>query len=359
MMKSICSLLLIFSFLLGTPLPIASEAHASLIASELSLSAESAALLCAETGEILYERNAHSPMGMASTTKLMTALVVTEHTSPDRVVSIPSAAVGIEGSSIYLSAGEKLTVEELLYALLLSSANDAAVALALSICPTVEDFCVLMNEKAAKLGLTQTHFVNPHGLYDEQHYTTAYELGIIASAVLEVPLLRQIVAKKKATISHDGKADQRLLVNHNRLLSSYPGAIGMKTGFTKKTGRTLVSAANRDGLTLIAVTLNASDDWKDHSTLLDYGFTHYEMVTYANEGEFQYAMPVVGSPMTHILLTNDHPLRLLLPKVRGEATYQITSCFRFLYPSQSEENPLATVTYVCEGKTVFSPLHAQ
>ena len=157
-MKIVCSLLLIFSLLFGTVLPVASAPEEMPPSSFLSLSAQSAVLMCAENREILYEKNASLPLGMASTTKLMTALVVTEQTKAERVISVPPAATGIEGSSIYLSAGERLTVEELLYALLLSSANDAAVALALTVSPTVEDFCALMNKKAAELGLTDTHF---------------------------------------------------------------------------------------------------------------------------------------------------------------------------------------------------------
>lgn len=355
-MKSVFSLILIVSLLLTASLPVASVPLSDRAREELSLSAQSAVLVSAEDREILYEKNAHVPLGMASTTKLMTALVVCKHTSASRVISIPPAATGIEGSSVYLSAGEKITVEELLYALLLSSANDAAVALALAIAPTVEDFCVLMNETASELGLVNTHFVNPHGLYHEEHYTTAYELAIIASAVLEVPLLRQIVATKKATVSHDGKADQRLLVNHNRLLSSYEGAIGMKTGFTKKTGRTLVSAAERDDLTLIAVTLNAPDDWRDHATLLDYGFTHYEMVTFAEMGEFRYAMPITGGAVSYALLVNEEPLRLVLPKNRKQATHKVCSPMRFWYASQKQPNPVARVTFFCEGKETTSPL---
>lgn len=356
-MKIVCSLLLIFSLLFGTVLPVASAPEEMPPSSFLSLSAQSAVLMCAENREILYEKNASLPLGMASTTKLMTALVVTEQTGAERVISVPPAATGIEGSSIYLSAGEKLTVEELLYALLLSSANDAAVALALTVSPTVEDFCALMNKKASELGLTHTHFQNPHGLHHEEHYTTARELGIIASAVLEVPLLRRIVATKKATISHDGKPDRRLLVNHNRLLSLYPDAIGMKTGFTKKTGRTLVSAAERDGLTLIAVTLNAPDDWNDHKKLLDYGFSQYEMVTFAEAGACRYAMPVTGSATKFVLLTNEKPLRLPLPRKRKKETWRITSPFRFLFPAQTEGGAVATITCSCEGKEASSPLH--
>ena len=358
-MKSICSLILIVSLLLTASLPVASAPLWDRTREEPSLSAQSAVLISAEDREILYEKNAHIPLGMASTTKLMTALVVCEHTSASRVISIPSAATGIEGSSVYLSEGEQITVEELLYALLLSSANDAAVALALAVAPTVEDFCALMNEKANDLGLVNTHFVNPHGLHHEEHYTTAYELGIIASAVLEVPLLRQIVATRKATISHDGKADQRLLVNHNRLLSSYEGAIGMKTGFTKRTGRTLVSAAEREGLVLVAVTLNAPDDWRDHTALLDYGFAHYEMVSFAEIGGFRYAMPVTGGAASYALLTNEKSLRTVLPKERGQVTHRVCSHVRFLYASQKEGRSVATVTFFCEGKEITSPLSIQ
>lgn len=355
-MKRLFSLLLTLSLLLGAVFPVASAEATAGTSQELSLSAQSAVLIHAEDGEVYYAKNADTPMGMASTTKLMTALVVAEHCDPQKSITVPQAAVGIEGSSIYLTKGEMLTVEELLYALLLASANDAATALALTVSDSVADFCALMNQKAKELGLSKTHFVNPHGLHHEDHYTTARELAIIAAAVLKVPLLRKIVATKKATISHDGKADQRLLVNHNRLLSSYEGAIGMKTGYTKKTGRTLVSAAERQGLTLIAVTLNAPDDWRDHATLLDYGFANYETVTLAEIGSFRYAMPVTGGQDEQVWLTNEQALRLTLPKKREKITYRIFSASRFLFAPQDEGNRVATLTYYCGGKTVSSPL---
>lgn len=323
-----------------------------------SVSARGAILMDAEDGSVYFEQNADAPMGPASTTKLMTALVVSELCDPERVVTIPPEAVGIEGSSIYLVQGEELTVRELLYALLLSSANDAATALAIAASGSIEAFCAQMNETAERLGLMQTHFENPHGLSHEHHVTTARELASIAREVLRVPLLRQIVATYKYTIPHDGIDDRRLLVNHNKLLRSYEGAIGMKTGFTKSTGRTLVSAAERDGLTLIAVTLDAPDDWRDHRAMLDYGFASFEKVTLANAGEFRYTMPICGAERSTATLTNPEPITLTLPRGYGEPTYTVESRFRFLFCSVKQGEPIGTLTVSCEGKTACSPLVA-
>ncbi|MBQ8718554.1 MAG: D-alanyl-D-alanine carboxypeptidase, partial [Clostridia bacterium] len=246
----------------------------SVSAAAPALSAQAALLLDAESGTVLYERNAHTRLPMASTTKIMTALVVAEHLEPSAMVCIDARAVGIEGSSIYLYEGEWLSVEQLLLGLLLESANDAAVALAITVCDSVEEFAALMNQKAADLGLKDTHFDNPHGLDHEQHYTTAYELGLIAAAALSHPMLRKIMSTRRATIplcdmhapgqasetsAAEGTADtipvgQRVLLNHNKMLRYYDGAIGVKTGYTKRSGRCLVSAACREDLTLIAVT---------------------------------------------------------------------------------------------------------
>ena len=170
----------------------------------------------------------------------------------------------MEGSSVYLAQDEVLTLKELLYALLLESANDAAVAIAMAVDGSVDAFADRMNRYAAQLGLKDTHFVNPHGLDDDAHYTTARELALITRAALENPDFREIVSTQKTVIPLRGSEGVRLLLNHNRLLREYDGCIGVKTGFTKKTGRCLVSAAERDGVMLIAVTLGAPDDWNDH-----------------------------------------------------------------------------------------------
>ena len=321
-----------------------------------TVSAECAILISGESGAVYYEKNADERMGPASTTKLMTAFVAMKHASPDQVITVGKESTGIEGSSIYLTEGERLTLRELLYALLLSSANDAAVAIANAVGGSVDSFCDLMNQEAEEMGLENTHFQNPHGLADEEHYTSARDLGIIAREVLTVPLLREIVSTYKTTISFNGEKDRRLLVNHNKLLRTYEGAIGMKTGFTKKTGRTLVSAAERDGLLLIAVTLNAPDDWRDHAAMLDYGFASYEAVTFAVSGSFCFHLPVTGGEQDSVTLTNAEPLRMILPRKREEARYQVLTSGRFAYAPVTSDKPFGSVIVTCEGQSVSSEL---
>ena len=329
--------------------------HANIVP---SVSAKSAILMDADSGQILASRNAYEKMGMASTTKIMTALTVLSLVSPTEKVSVHKQAVGTEGSSVYLCEGEIMTVEHLLYALLLASANDAAVALALHCSGSVEAFADDMNSIASKLGLENTHFTNPHGLYDEDHYTTAYELAIITREAMKDQLLSRIFSTYKATIPFCGEADKRLVVNHNKMLNSYDGAIGIKTGFTKKTGRCLVSAANRDGLTLICVTLDAPDDWRDHTALLDYGYENYCRHIFANVGEYSYDLPVVGGESNVVTLTNTEPLVLTLPKGNTNAKYLVEANCRFTYAPTEQGDICATVTVLCEDQSVSSALCA-
>ena len=324
----------------------------------LSVSAEGAVLIDAHSGSVLWEKNAHTRMGMASTTKIMTALTVLNLSSPNETVTVADSAIGTEGSSIYLCQGERMTVEQLLYGLLLASANDAAVALAVHCAGSVEAFAEQMNLEAERLGLKDTHFTNPHGLYDEEHYTTPYELAVITREAMEIPLLAKIFSTYKATIPFCGEADKRLVVNHNKMLKSYDGAVGVKTGFTKKTGRCLVSAANRDGLTLICVTLNAPDDWRDHTAMLDYGYENYCRVTLADAGEYTYSLPVVGGEGDTLTLTNSQPLAMTLPKNHGNAEYTITTSYRFAYAPTVQNKAYAYLSVECDGQTAESPLIA-
>lgn len=303
--------------------------------SEISLSAKSAVLIDLDERNILYQKNAKECLPMASTTKIVTALLVCELTKCDAVVKIPAEAVGIEGSSIYLNEGELLTVEQLLYALLLESANDAAVALAIFAAGSIEGFAQKCNEKAYSLGLRNTNFTNPHGLYDENHYTTAYDLAILTSEALKNPTIAKICASKRAEIPHGitqstpAGEGVRYLKNHNKMLSNYQDSIGVKTGFTKKSGRCLISAAKRNGLTLIAVTLNAPDDWHDHTALLDYGFNNYERRTVFSQGEFKYAFPLSNGENDVVCITNISPIYATVPKNATAHTTKIESCFRF------------------------------
>ena len=327
------------------------------------LSAHSA-ILIDSNGAVLAEKNSRERMGEASTTKIMTALVIAETMPIDELVTIPAEAMGIEGSSVYLCAGEKLTVRELLYALLLESANDAAVALAIASAGSVEAFAEKMNDRASALGLCDTNFKNPHGLFDEEHYTTAYDLAQISAQALNVPTLREIFSSKKAQIPL-GVTDEipygdgsRYLHNHNKLLSLYEGAIGVKTGFTKRTGRCLVSAAERGGMTLIAVTLNAPDDWHDHTLMLDYGFDNYESVTLFDVGEFSYQYTVSGGREQSVRATNSMPLTLTLPKGEREYSVILDLPQRFeVAPVQKDARLGALTLYTSLGKA-SSPLVA-
>ena len=258
------------------------------------VSAESAILIERSSGDCAYAKNADARMPMASTTKIMTAHTALSLAAPETPITVDGRAVGVEGSSVYLVEGESLTLEQLLYALMLESANDAAAAIAIGLCGSIEAFAAKMNERAAEIGLTDTHFVNPHGLDDEEHYTTARELAILTREAMRDPLFCEIVSTRKTTIPHADGEGERLLVNHNKLLRLDESCVGVKTGFTKRSGRCLVSAAERDGVELIAVTLNAPDDWDDHEGLLDYGFSRYRSVELCSADTCFYTLPVGG-----------------------------------------------------------------
>lgn len=240
----------------------AGSAHAA----GLRLSAKCAVLLDAKTGRALYEKDADRRALIASTTKIMTGLLVCEQPDLDRVVTVPDCAVGVEGSSMYLKKGEQLTLRELLYGMMLHSGNDAALALAVSVAGGEAAFVYQMNLRAQTLGLADTHFANPHGLDSGENYSTARDLARLTQQALENETFRAVVSTK--TIECAG----RTLTNHNKLLWRYDGCIGVKTGYTQHAGRILVSAAERGGERLIAVTIADPDDWRDHAALLDYGF---------------------------------------------------------------------------------------
>lgn len=317
----------------------------------LSVSAESAVLIDASDNTLLFSKNADTRMPMASTTKIMTALVAIEHGDIDGIITIPPQAVGTEGSSIYLYEGERLTLRQLLYALMLESANDAAVAIAIEIGGSIEGFSKMMNKKVAELGLTNTNFVNPHGLDHQNHYTTARELAIITSAALKNELFREIVSTQKTTIPLNDTEDVRLLINHNKMLRNYDGTIGVKTGFTKRCGRCLVSAAERDGLQLIAVTLNAPNDWNDHTNMLDYGFNSYVNVTLAEQNTYRLVLPVTGGNDNTLVCTNTESIKSTLPSAHGEIICHIEAP-RFVIAPVSAGDHIGNITYYCDGKII-------
>lgn len=236
-------------------------------------STESAEIVIEQsTGRILHENNANKQMYMASTTKIMTALVTIEKSSPDELVVIPKEAQGVEGSSIYLKAGEVYTVQDLLYGLMLRSGNDSATALAIHVAGSTQNFAKLMNEKAKEVGALNTNFVNPHGLHDDNHYTTAKDLALITKSAYEKVLFRKIVSSKY----YDLKGTR--IYNKNKLLSTFDGADGVKTGYTTIAGRCLVSSSTRNGMQVICVTLNCYDMWERSKTLMNNAHQNYSMI---------------------------------------------------------------------------------
>lgn len=275
-------------------------------AEALEVSAKYACVMDSLTGKVLYEKNAHQQYSMASTTKIMTALVALEKGNMEDTVTVSANAAGTEGSSIYLKAGEKIKLGDLLYGLMLESGNDAAIAVAEHIGGSVAKFADMMNEKAKEIGAKNSHFMNPNGLDEDGHYTTAYDLALITRAALKNKDFAQIVSTKKKTISNGTENYGRSLSNHNKLLNLYKGCVGVKTGFTKKTGRCLVSAAVRNNFQVIAVTLAAPDDWNDHTNMLNYAFEHYKAKPLVIKDMIIKTIPVRnGSSNTLELLAND------------------------------------------------------
>ncbi len=252
------------------------------------VSAVGAALVCADTGELIFGKNADCVLPMASTTKIMTALVVLENCRLDYVFTVPKEACGIEGSSVYLYPGEQITVENLLYGLLLESGNDAATALAIACCGSEEKFVFEMNRRAKEMGLCNTSFANPHGLSAENHFTSAKELAIITYYAMKNPDFKRIVSTISHSVENPDGSNGHYFVNHNKMLRTYNGANGVKTGYTVASGRCLVTSAERENGTFIAVTLDDRNDWKDHAAMLDYAFSVYCAKEIFKSGELEF-----------------------------------------------------------------------
>ncbi|MGD7045477.1 D-alanyl-D-alanine carboxypeptidase family protein [Jeotgalibacillus proteolyticus] len=318
-MKQIGKLLLIFVFCFPS---ISFNAHAS---PAPSASADQAILIEAESGRVLFEKNAHREQKIASITKIMTAHLALKHGDPASLVKISPEASVTEGSSLYLKAGQKVSLSDLVYGLLLRSGNDSAVAIAEHISGSIEDFSKLMNEEAKKIGMKNSHFTNPHGLdLDNEHYSSSYDMALLTKEAMKDDLFAEIFGTK----SHKAESLDPSPVwnNKHRLITGmYPHATGGKTGFTKQAGRTLVTTAKRDGMTLIVVTIRASNDWNDHMNLFEYGFANYKK--------------------TAIL----HPDTL--PPFPGQNKNEFYSLVEpFEYPLSDKEKPLVTI----EGKIPYS-----
>ncbi len=308
-----------------------------------AVSARRAVVLEPVTGRHLFSRAASQQAPMASTTKIMTALLICEQCNVLDRMRIPKEAVGIEGSSMYLKEGEVLTVQDLLYGLMLSSGNDAAVALAIYCGGTVEGFVGMMNDKARVLGLRDTHFANPNGLDAPEHYSSAADLAALGAYAMENPIFAKTVSTKTV------QAAGRYLRNHNKLLWLLPGAEGIKTGFTRSAGRILVSSSQRLGRRLVAATMDAPDDWRDHQSLLEAGFQNYQVEQLLAAGEQLGARVVAGGEgKARILATEDFSYAL----AQGERPQIVLGGQDFAYAPVTEGADAGTAYVLLSGKII-------
>ncbi|MHA6483846.1 D-alanyl-D-alanine carboxypeptidase family protein [Paenibacillus sp. strain BS8-2] len=275
--------------MLSVSLPINSASAAP----SIDTNARAAALIDVTSGRLLYSSNGDTPMRIASLTKIMTAIVAIEHGQLTDIVKTPKRAVGREGSSIYLQLGEEMTLHNMLYGLMLRSGNDAATAIAEHVGGSELGFVHLMNEKANMIGLKNSSFKNPHGLDEEDHYSSANDLATLSAYALRNPSFAEIVRTKEKQVPNPHDSWNYAWRNKNKMLTLYEGADGVKTGYTKKAFRCLVSSATRNGQQLAAVTINDGDDWNDHSRLLDWGFKHYPLQTVAEKGDGLTGYPFV------------------------------------------------------------------
>lgn len=320
--------------------------------SAFAVSAKSAIVIDGTTGQVLFAQNADVRLPMASTTKIMTAITVIEDFDLDREYEVKKEYTLVEGSSMYLKEGERITLRDTLYGLMLMSGNDAALAIA-GECGGREAFVRRMNEKAEALGLQNTHFDNPNGLDGETHYTTAHELAAITAYAMQNDEFRKIVSSK----SYNTKT--RYMKNHNRLLSLYDDAVGVKTGFTKKSGRCLVSAAERNGRRLIAVTLNAPDDWNDHIEMLENGFAQYEEIRLHAAGDLLRTQPIIGGSAGSAQLAAEEDLSAFVTQEERQALVPVLIGSRFTYAPVAAGETWGQVRYqigdavIAEGDVSF------
>jgi D-alanyl-D-alanine carboxypeptidase/D-alanyl-D-alanine carboxypeptidase (penicillin-binding protein 5/6) len=327
MAKKLVGLLVGFLFLfLGMRLTDAQAAPAAngiqaALADEIK--AKGAVLMDAETGRVLFAQNAHLRLPMASTTKIMTALIALEQERLDDYFTVSTAAVHVEGSSMGLLEGDSVSLRALAYGMLLPSGNDAANAAAMRIAGSLPDFADLMNARAEEIGLDDTHFVTPSGLNDPNHYSTAYDMALLAREALKNPLFAEICSQSKAVVQYGNPPYNRWMQNHNRLLRSYEGTVGVKTGYTTAAGRCLVSCAERDGIKLIAVTLNCPDDWNVHAKLYDSYFSRMVLTNVAKIlPDIQ--IPVMGGTASKVRAVYEKPPKLAV--LEGEAvTVDVTA----------------------------------
>lgn len=350
-MKRAISLALIFAlFILNM--------NTTACAEELSISAQAYVLYCVENDTVILQKNANDRMKPASTTKIMTTLLALEACEiEDPIVEFQDSMIA-EGSSMYLKVGDSLHLSDLAVGMMMASGNDAANATALTMSENVESFSVLMNNRAEEIGMANTHFITPSGLDDDNHYSTALDLAKLMSVALENERFCEIAKSTSMAVEFLTPRKQVTYNNHNRLLSIYEYCIGGKTGYTKSAGRCLVTAARKDGVTLVAVTLNAPSDWNDHIALYDYGFERYSSIDTNNENE-TFKADVVGGVEDEVTLYCDEAMKAVLLNEDVSEVKRTVYIPKFLYAPVESNQFVGMVTYKLDDEIIAqSPLYA-
>ncbi len=320
---------------------------ASALPREEDISAECAVVMNADTGTVLYEKNARKQRAMASTTKIMTALLTLEAGDPDRLFAVDSTAIRVEGTSMGLKEGDIVTRRALCCGMLLPSGNDAANAAAVNVAGSISAFAELMNRRAAQLGMKDTHFVTPSGLDADGHYTTAYDMALLTREAMKNEEFRRICGSEYVVTEFGNPPGKRTLRNSNKLLGMYDGCIGVKTGFTDNARRCLVSAAERNGCTLIAVTLNAPDDWNDHRKLLDSGFEGMKRYDIQLE---EFSAEVAGGTADTVSIVPAETLTVGMTAAEAKTISVRYSVPGFVYAEVSEGEKLGTADVYLDGR---------
>lgn len=315
------------------------------------ISAVSAVLINADTSEILFAKNEVEKRAMASTTKIMTAILTLEAGDLDKKFTVDNYAIKVEGTSMGLREGDIVTRRALVHGMLLPSGNDATNAAAVNISGSIEKFVKLMNDKAKELGLNDTAFVTPSGLDASGHYTTAIDLANLTAYALKSEEFRKICSQQSLKTEFGNPVSTKWMKNSNKMLASYKGCIGVKTGFTDNAKRCLVSAAERDGVTLIAVTLNAPDDWRDHTSMLDFGFSQYERIEVSFD-DSNLSIPVVGAKLDVAKITADKDIQLTVQKKYKEQIRTRLLLPKFIYAGFDEGKEIGKVQYIANGNII-------
>lgn len=349
MKKLISSILCVILFV--TAVPIVSSAESSDIP---DISAESYVLYCADNGNIITSKNEHKKMKPASTTKLMTTLITLEEAAAsDKQVKFTKEMTA-EGSSMYLEVGNVVTLRDLAAGMMMASGNDAANAAAVTVAGNSEKFAERMNERASQIGMKDTHFVTPSGLDNENHYSTAYDLALLMSYALENDDFAELTSQKSATVNFIKPDDKKTTyANHNKLLSLYDCCIGGKTGYTIAAGRCLVSAAKKDGLTLVCVTLNDRNDWNDHISLYDYGFSNFACFE-SKDTDYIFDIPCVGGTADSTTVVGEKDIKLVVPASDKENIVRNVYCDRFLYAPIKENQSVGVIEYTLDNDILAS-----